>query len=37
MLWDGSEEDGNVRGECEGDEGTDCGDAVTVTVSGKGR
>ena len=26
MLWNGSEEDGNVRSECEGDEGTDCGD-----------
>jgi len=25
-LWNGSEEDGNVRSECEGDEGTDCGD-----------
>ena len=24
MLWNGSEEGGNVRGECEGDEGTDC-------------
>ena len=24
LLWNGSEEDGNVRGECEGDEGTDC-------------
>jgi hypothetical protein len=23
MLWDGSEGDGNVRGECEEDEGTD--------------
>ena len=26
MLWNGSEEDGNVRSECEGDEGTDCED-----------
>jgi len=25
MLWNGSE-DGNVRSECEGDEGTDCED-----------
>jgi len=25
MLWNGNEEDGNVRGECEEDEGTDCG------------
>ena len=23
MLWNGSEEDWNVRSECEGDEGTD--------------
>ena len=23
MLWNGSEEDGNVRSGCEGDEGTD--------------
>ena len=23
MLWNGSEEDGNVRSECEEDEGTD--------------
>ena len=26
MLWNGSEEDGNVRSECEEDEGTDCED-----------
>jgi hypothetical protein len=26
VLWNGREEDGNVRGECEGDEGTDCED-----------
>ena len=25
-LWNGSEEDGNVRGECKEDEGTDCED-----------
>jgi hypothetical protein len=24
MLWNGTEEDGNVRIECEEDEGTDC-------------
>ena len=24
MLWNGSEEDGDVRGECGEDEGTDC-------------
>ena len=23
MLWNGSEEDGNIRSGCEGDEGTD--------------
>jgi hypothetical protein len=23
-LWNGSEEDGNVKSECEEDEGTDC-------------
>ena len=27
VLWNGSEEDGNVRSECEEDEGTDCEDA----------
>jgi hypothetical protein len=27
MLWIGSEEDRNVRSECEEDEGTDCGDS----------
>jgi len=35
MLWNGSEEDGNVRSECEEDEGT----AVkmeTVALIGKG-
>ena len=26
MLWNGSEEDGHVRSECEEDEGTDCAD-----------
>ena len=32
MLWNGSEEDRNVRSECEGDKGTDCeaGDGDTV-------
>jgi hypothetical protein len=25
-LWNGSEEDGNVRSECEEDDGTDCED-----------
>jgi hypothetical protein len=36
MLWMGSEEDGNVRSECEEDEGTDCEDEE-VTLTGKGR
>ena len=26
ILWNGSEEDGNVRSECEEDEGTTCED-----------
>jgi len=26
MLWNGSEEDGNIRSECEEDENTDCND-----------
>ena len=26
MLWNGREEDGNVKSECEKDEGTDCED-----------
>jgi len=26
MFWNGSEEDGDVRSECEEDEGTDCED-----------
>jgi hypothetical protein len=26
MLWDGSEEQGNVRSECEEGEATDCAD-----------
>jgi len=31
MLWNGTEERGNVRSECEEDEGTDCegGDSDT--------
>jgi len=31
MLWNGSKEDGNVRIECEGDEGTDCGNGDSDT------
>ena len=33
MLWDDSGEDGNIRSECEGGEGSDCaeGDSETVT------
>jgi hypothetical protein len=32
VLWEGSEEDGNVRSECEEDEGTDCEDGDSDTV-----
>jgi len=31
MLCNGSEEDGNVRSECEEGEGTDCEDADSAT------
>ena len=31
LLWNYSEEDGNVRSECEGDEGTDCEDGDSDT------
>ena len=31
MLWNSSEEDGNVRSECEEDEGTACEDGECVT------
>jgi hypothetical protein len=31
MLWNGSEEDGDVRGECEEIEGTDCEDGDSDT------
>ena len=30
MLWNGSEEDGNVKSECEEDEGTDCEDGGRI-------
>jgi len=30
-LWNGSEEDGNIRSECEEDEGTDCADGDSDT------
>ena len=32
MLWNGSEEDVDVRGECEEDEGTDCKDGDSDTA-----
>jgi hypothetical protein len=32
MLWNGNEEDGNVRSECEEHEGTDCEDGYNDTV-----
>jgi hypothetical protein len=31
MLWNCSEEDGNVRSECEDNEGTDCEDGDSDT------
>jgi len=31
LLWNGSEEGGNVRNKCEGDEGTDCEDGDSDT------
>ena len=31
MLWNGREEDGNVRSECEEDESTDCEDGDSYT------
>jgi hypothetical protein len=31
MLWNGSEGDGDVRGACEEDEGTDCEDGDSDT------
>jgi len=32
MLWNESEEDGNVRSECEEGEGTDCEDVDSDAV-----
>jgi len=32
ILWNGSEEDGNVRSECEEDEGTECEDEDSDSV-----
>jgi hypothetical protein len=31
VLWNSSEEDGNVRSECKEDEGTDCDDGESDT------
>ena len=31
ILWNGGKEDGNVRKECEEDEGTDCEDGDSDT------
>jgi hypothetical protein len=36
ILWNDSEEDGNIRNECKEDEGTDCEDGEMVTLMGKG-
>jgi hypothetical protein len=32
MLWNGSEEDGDVRSDCEDDEGTNCEDGESDTL-----
>jgi len=37
MLWNGSEEDGNVRSEREEDENTDCEDRDNDILTGKFR
>ena len=31
VLWNGSKEDGNVRSQCEEDDGTDCEDGESDT------
>jgi len=31
MLWNGSEQDGNIRSECAEDKGTDCEDGDSDT------
>jgi hypothetical protein len=31
LLWNDIEEDGNVRSDCEEDDGTDCEDGVSAT------
>jgi hypothetical protein len=31
VLWNGSEEDGNIRNECEVDEGAECEDGDSDT------
>ena len=31
IIWNGTEEDGDVRNECEEDEGTDCEDGDSDT------
>ena len=31
MLWNESEEGGNIGSECEEDEGTDCADGESIT------
>ena len=37
VLWNSSAEKGNVKTECEEDEGTECVKMETVTLIGKGR
>ena len=36
MLWNGSKEGGDVRSQCEEDEGTECEDGDSEVI-GKGR
>ena len=35
VLWNDSGEDGNIRSECEEDEGTDCEDGDGDTCKGR--
>jgi hypothetical protein len=37
MLWNGTEEDGNIRSRCEEYEGTDCEDSVADCLCALGR
>jgi len=37
MLWNSSEEDGDVKSDCKEDESTDCKNGESETVIGTGR